>query len=297
MNATTAVAWCALLSSALSVHRPARAQQEVQLLLRCDDVGMCHGVNQAAERAIASGLPLSMSVMFACPWYTEAVDLLRRHPEISVGVHLTLNAEWQNYRWGPVSGRSAVPSLTDSCGMFWPSRALLFAHGPRLEEAEVELRAQIERARATGLRIDYLDYHMGAAVQTAELRSLVERLAREYGLGISRYFGEEDVVGAYATPPEEKLDTIRAALPRLAAGGVHLMVFHIGLDTPEMQALVDMNPGGLTVMSRHRQAELEALCSDEFRLLCREHGIRFITYRELIEQRGLEGMRAPASLE
>lgn len=297
MKARTSITRLALLSCLCLISRPARTQQEVQLLLRCDDIGMCHAVNQAAERAIASGLPLSMSVMFACPWYVEAVELLRRHPEVSVGVHLTLNAEWQHYRWGPVAGWNAVPSLTDSCGMFWPSRALLFQHGPRLEETELELRAQIERARATGLRIDYLDYHMGTAVQTAELRALVERLAREYGLGISRYFGEEDVAGAYATPPGEKLDTMRAALPRLAAGTIHLMVFHIGLDTEEMQALVDMNPGGLAFVSRHRQSELEALCSDGFRELCAQKGLRLITYRELIGKRGLESMRAPAHME
>ena len=94
--------------------------QHRQLMIRCDDIGMCHTVNMAFEKVIQMGIPVSASVMFACPWYQEAVEILRRHPEISVGVHLTLNSEWKNYRWGPVAGASAVPSLVDSCGYFFP---------------------------------------------------------------------------------------------------------------------------------------------------------------------------------
>jgi chitin disaccharide deacetylase len=61
--------------------------------------------------------------MFGCPWYLEAVDILKKYPNVSVGVHLMLNSEWRNYKWGPVLGRTAVPTLVDSDGYFFPSRA------------------------------------------------------------------------------------------------------------------------------------------------------------------------------
>ena len=60
----------------------------------------------------------SASVMFACPWYQEAVVILRKNPQISVGVHLVLNSEWKYYRWGPVLGREAVPVVQRRCRGF-----------------------------------------------------------------------------------------------------------------------------------------------------------------------------------
>ncbi len=268
-------------------------KEPIELLIRCDDIGMNHAVNEATKQLLESGLTISTSVMFACPWYQEAVEILKKHPNVSVGVHLTLNAEWKYYRWGPVTGAAAVPSLVDSVGYFFPTRASLFANKPRTEEVEQELRAQIRRALGSGLRIDYLDYHMGAAVTTLELRMVVEKLAKEFGLGISRYFGEEDVPGVYRAAVGNKKDTLLAAVRRLQPGAVQLLVHHIGLETPEMNALVDMNQTGLPEMSKHRQAELRGLLSPEFRLLLNERGIRLVTFRDLIRDRGLEGMKRP----
>ena len=265
----------------------------ITLLLRCDDLGMCHAVNMAGKQVMESGIPVSFSVMFACPWYQEAVDFLKQHSSVSVGNHLTLNAEWKNYRWGPVAGRSAVPSLVDSLGYFFPSRAAFFANKPKIQEVEKELRAQIERAMSTGLRIDYLDYHMGAAVSTPELRSLVEALAAEYGLAISRYFGETDVEGLYATPPASKTDTLVMLVRNLQPGPTRLLVFHIGIETPEMDALVDLNSFGLPEMSKHRHAELNALLSPEFHQVLKQKIVRLITYRDLIQSVGLKNMKRP----
>ena len=266
---------------------------QVTLLIRCDDWGMNHAVNMAAEQVVKSGIPVSASVMFACPWYQEAVELLKTHPEVSVGVHLTLNAEWKNYRWGPVAGASTVPTLVDSLGFFFPSRELLFRNNPRLDEIERELRAQIDRAVHSGLRVDYVDYHMGAAMQTLATRAIVEKLAAEYGLGISRYFGERDVSGVYAAPPDRKRDTLIAVTRELKPGGINLLVFHIGVDTPEMNALEDLNSFGLKEMSRHRRAELDALISSQFQDHLRNPRYRLTTYGKIKEGWGLDAMQRP----
>lgn len=276
-----------------TAHADSLSADRISLLLRCDDLGMCHAVNLAGKQVIESGMPVSFSVMFACPWYQEAVELLRQNPNVSVGVHLTLNAEWKNYRWGPVAGRTVVPSLVDSLGYFLPSRAALFANKPIIEEVERELRAQIERAKSTGLRIDYLDYHMGTAVSTPELRILLETLAADYGLAISRYFGEIDVEGLYVTPPVSKTDTLVMLAENLHPGPARLMVFHIGMETPEMDGLVDLNTFGLPEMSKHRNGELKALLSPEFHQVLKQKNIRLITYRDLIQTVGLKNMKRP----
>lgn len=263
------------------------------LLIRCDDIGMSHAVNMAAAELIRAGIPFSASVMFPCAWYQEGVDLLKQHPEISVGVHLTLNAEWKNYRWGPVSGKDAVPSLVDSCGYFFPSRAAFNAHNPKLEEIEKELRAQIQRAMQSGLKISYLDYHMGAAVDKLEYREIVEKLAKEYNLGISRYFGEIDMNSMYSLPIEKKTEFLCKTLDSLTSGNTNLLVCHIGMDQPELQAMKDMNSFGLQGMSKHRNAELNALLSREFSESVKKNKIKLITYGSLIENAGLINMKRP----
>lgn len=264
-----------------------------RLLIRCDDFGMCHAVNMAVQQVIAAGIPVSVSVMFACPWYQEAVEILKAHPEVSVGVHLTLNAEWKNYRWGPVAGRSQVPSLVDREGFFFPSRALLMANRPKDSEVEKELRAQVERALRTGLRIDYLDHHMGTAMQTEKWRRMVEKLAQKHQLGIPQYFDEAYSSATYAAPQAGKVDSLVAHLQKLDRQRVNLQVMHVGLDTPEMAALIDLNAFGLANMSQHRQAELAALLSPQFRAAVEQHGVRLMTYRDLIAAEGLAKMRRP----
>jgi hypothetical protein len=266
---------------------------QTTVLIRCDDLGMCHTVNAAAMQVFETGIPVSVSVMFACPWYQEAVELLKRYPNVSVGVHLTLNAEWKNYRWGPIVGRNAAASLVDSLGYFFPSRATFFANGPKLEEIRKELGAQIDRAIHSGLHIDYLDYHMGTAVDKPELRAVVESLAKDYGLAISRYFGETDVNGVYDAPLANKLDTLLARTKSLGAGAINLMVFHIGLQTAEMDVLEDMNSFGLREMSKHREAEFKALTSPHFHALVRSNQIRLTTYREVTKEAGLSSMKRP----
>lgn len=292
------VALIAAMGSALpaqTIDNASRNGNRIAVLIRCDDLGMCHTVNMAARQVFESGIPVSVSVMVACPWYQEAVELLKQFPQVSVGVHLTLNAEWKNYRWGPVAGRNVVPSLVDSLGYFFPSRAAFFANGPRPEEVERELRAQIERAIHTGLHIDYLDYHMGTAVDRPELRSIVESLAKEYGLGISRYFKEFYVNGVYNALPSAKLDTLLQKTNELQPGPVNLMVFHIGLQTPEMDALVDLNSFGLPEMSKYREGELKALLSSRFRELLRSKDIQLKTYRDLVKEIGLSNMQRPTN--
>lgn len=267
--------------------------QQPKLLIRCDDIGMSHSVNMAAEELIKTGIPFSASVMFACPWYQEGVEILRNQPQISVGIHLTLNAEWKNYRWGPVAGQNSVKSLVDSCGYFFPSRASLYNNNPKLEDIEAELRAQIERAKLTGLKIDYLDYHMGTAVDKPEYRKIVEKLARDYNLGISRYFGEIDSESMYDDPIETKADSLLLYLTKLNGEKINLLVCHISKDSPEMQAMIDLNPFGPEQMSKHRDAELKALVSNKIQTVLKSGKLKLLTYSDLIKDPGLSKMKSP----
>lgn len=275
-----------------AVAQPAGAGKP-SLLIRCDDIGMCHAVNMAAKQVLETGMPVSMSVMVPCAWFSEAAELLKQYKNVSIGIHLTLNAEWKQYRWGPVAGSGTVPSLVDSAGNFFPSRALLFGNNPKLSEIETELRAQIDKALKAGLKIDYLDYHMGAAVQTPETRAIVEKLAAEYKLGISRYFGENEISGWYFATPANKLDSMQLSLTKAKAGTANLMVIHVGLETPEMNAMEDLNPFGPKNMSQHRQGELYALVSPVLQQQIKSDAFTLVNYGMLIQERSLSSMKKP----
>src|SRR5215218_9084694 len=223
---------------AISIPEGARAQTSgsPEVLLRLDDVGMDHSVNTAIERVARTGMPFSASVMFACPWYQEAVEMLKKYPHVTVGVHLVLNSEWRNYRWGPVLGKTGVPSLVDSVGYFLPSTREFLASKYDLGEVERELDAQMQRAIGSGLKITYVDYHMGTAVSTPQLRAVVERIAQKYHVGISRYYGEVSNT-LFDTPIDQKKADLLARDRKSTRTRPNLWVLHVAERTPEMEVL------------------------------------------------------------
>lgn len=254
---------------------------------------MSHGVNTAVRELLATGLPFSASLMVPCPWFLEAADILRHRPGVSLGIHLTLNSEWKHYRWGPVLGAAAVPSLVDGHGYFHATERDFAAADIDLGEVERELRAQIERALGAGLELDYLDYHMLTAVSTPELRAIVERLASTYGLGLSTYF-EERSASLWDVEPDHKLSTLLDLVARLEPGRPNLLVMHLAKETPEVSALVDLNNADDPYrVARHRSAELAALTSPAFRAALVRRGVELDTYGGLVENFGLEAMRRP----
>lgn len=284
-----------LLLISLSLFREGTVPPRV--LLRIDDEGMNHSVNLGVKQLAQTGISFSSSVMFACPWYQEAVANLKNFPNVSAGVHLVLNSEWKYYRWGPVLGRSTVPSLVDADGFFLPSIEGFLDSNYKLDEVEKELTAQMERARQSGLKIDYIDYHMLTAVATPQLRAIVEKLARNYHVGISRYF-DENYQSMFSVPVESKKSDFLKRLENLDRNHVNLIVFHIAQDTPEMRALIDMNDAKMhsktePLVAMHRSKELSVLLSKEFQDMVRNGSIRLITYRDLVREQGLAKMKAP----
>ena len=284
-----------LLLVSLSLFREETGTPRV--LLRIDDDGMNHSVNLAVKQLAETGISFSSSVMFACPWYQEAVANLKDFPNVSSGIHLVLNSEWKYYRWGPVLGAAAVPSLVDADGYFLPSIEGFLDSNYKLDEVEKELTAQMERARHSGLKIDYIDYHMLTAVGTPQLRAIVEKLARNYNLGISRYF-DENYQSMFSVPIESKKSEFLKLLANLDRSRVNLIVLHIAQDTPEMRALIDMNDAKMhsktePLTAMHRSKELSLLLSKEFQNMVKNGSIRLITYRDLVREQGLAKMKAP----
>jgi predicted glycoside hydrolase/deacetylase ChbG (UPF0249 family) len=150
-------------SSAALAERLGFAAGDRIAIVHADDIGMCHAANAGAFDALANGVVTCGSIMVPCPWFREAADLARAHPEADLGVHLTLNSEWPQYRWAPVAGRDRVPSLVDAEG-YLPRTLLEVLRNAKPEHVEIELRAQVAMALAAGIDVTHLDSHMGTVL-------------------------------------------------------------------------------------------------------------------------------------
>ena len=258
------------------------------LIINADDFGMCHAINEAIFRALKKGVLRSTTLMVPCPWALHAMHFLTDHPEIPFGIHLTVISDWVDYRWGPVTSREKVPSLIDKAGYFYN-----FEHMPeflaqvRLDQLEMEFRAQIEAVLATGLKPTHLDWHSLRIGGRADIFEVMLRLAREYGLALrvagrswiekvqSQGFptNDYDFLDSYLLDPVDKSARYDQMLRELPTGLSEWAV-HPGLDNSELLAI---EPDGKHV----RQTDFDFLMSQEAKDIVKEEGIILLDYRAL----------------
>src|SRR5512133_106540 len=151
------------------------------LIIHADDMGLAHSVNTACIKAFENKGITSGSIMVTCPWANEIEAYVKDHPGMDVGIHLTLTAEWDLYKWGGITPSDQITSLLDKNNFFYASVEALgkVAKGT---EAEKELRAQIDRAIAAGVRPTHIDTHMGSVLANPELIKVYLNLADAYHL-------------------------------------------------------------------------------------------------------------------
>lgn len=178
-----------ILVTLLAINSTAFAQQKTiqerlgysketkLLIIHADDIGVSHSENSASIYTMEKGVVNSGSIMVPCPWFPEISDYAKSHPNADIGLHLTLTSEWRNYKWGPVTSKDKVPSLLDEQGYFNSGTLALMKNG-KPEEVEMELRAQIERAKKFGIDPTHFEAHMAGAVSTPEFLRIYIKLGR-----------------------------------------------------------------------------------------------------------------------
>jgi chitin disaccharide deacetylase len=274
------------------------------LIIHSDDAGMSHAVNVATQAGLESGLVTSASIMVPCPWFKEFAVYARAHPQFDYGIHLTLNSEWENYRWGPVASKDLVPSLLDPEGCLWDNVAQVVAHA-KADEVKVELKAQIDKALAFGVPLSHLDTHMGAVVSRPDLVEVYVALSLEYNLPIL-FFRQLDAETARDHPAlaerlkdcvakleERKLPILDGMLQFYGGNvpdqrmqlyfdeiakikpGVTQLIIHCGQDGDELRAITD---------SAARRDQDRALFTDPAtRKFIDEQGIKLISWKQFRE--------------
>jgi len=178
------------------------------VILHVDDVGMSWDSNEGAIKAMTNGVANSCSIMMPCPWVPGFVQYLKKHPEIDAGLHLTLTAEWEQYRWAPLSGPKAVPGLIDGEGVFWATVEDVVKHGSA-DEVEVEIRAQVERAFRMGFTPTHLDTHMGTVYGSVPFLQRYIKVGIDYKIPVMFPAGHATLIKTQMQMPEAQIQGLR----------------------------------------------------------------------------------------
>lgn len=272
------------------------------VILHTDDIGMCQASLQAFEDLWDFGTISSGAVMVPCPWFPATAEFCRAHPEVDMGVHATLNAEWDSYRWGPISTRDPQTGLIDKDGYFHQWHPAVYANAS-VEAVAAEVNAQVEHALAAGVDVTHIDSHMGTIMhprfvqsylQAGASRRIPNMLPRSGSQGFWMLDMDEAALAAYkpmldemeaagqpmldglsSLPLEHDQDHIGLAkklLGELPVGVTHF-IFHPSVDTPELRAIAPDWPA--------RVANYRAFMSQEIKDFIKNSGIQVIGYRRL----------------
>jgi chitin disaccharide deacetylase len=153
------------------------------VIFHVDDAGMSYESNQGTFQSLDYGIATSCSVMMPCPWAGNFMMQSKEKPGMDIGLHLVLTSEWKTYRWEPLAGKTLVPSLHDPEGSFWHSVEQVVQHG-NPEEVYLELKAQVERALALGIKPTHLDSHMGTLFASDKFLEKYIQIGVEYGIPV-----------------------------------------------------------------------------------------------------------------
>jgi predicted glycoside hydrolase/deacetylase ChbG (UPF0249 family) len=292
----------------LAVGRLSAAQDEAKrcVIIHADDAGMSHSVNMATIEGMEKGIVSSASIMVPCPWFKEIAAYAKAHPERDFGIHLTLNCEWDNYRWGPVAPRESVPSLVDPEGYLWHGVPDIVRNA-KAAEVETELRAQVKRAIEFGVPVSHLDTHMGAVVSRPDLVEVYVKLGIEFGVPVFflRQIREagtlpKDVQARAATllaelekhdlpvldymtqyysgePYETKKKMYLKAITETKPG-VRYLIIHCGYNNEELQAI--------TTSSVIRDNDRRAFTDPEVIEAVKKSGVEVVSWKQVREMNG-----------
>jgi predicted glycoside hydrolase/deacetylase ChbG (UPF0249 family) len=218
------------VSDAALAERLGFARDTRVVIITADGLGQCHSANEGTYEALRHGLATSASLQVPCPWAREAAARYRGE---DVGVGLTLNAEYDLYRWGPLT---QVPSLYDGDGGFPRTVTDVWDHAD-LDEVRRECRAQIERAILYGFDVTFLSSHLDVLGYRPEFFDVALELAVEFGLPLRPV-------------PSSNLHQVGFPLAKLAhAEGVtmpdHVVVARSGIGGRQAieRALFELPPG------------------------------------------------------
>ena len=267
------------------------------LIIHADDMGLSQSVNAATLKAFTSKGITSGSIMVPCPWSGDIMKYLKEHPGPDVGIHLTLTAEWDTYRWDGISSFDQIRSLLDSSGRF-PRTVEELGKTAKGDEAYKELKAQIDLAIKSGVNPTHIDTHMGSVLANPELVKVYLQLSEEYKLPIlfpREYVGmlPKDVAAMFGSKiflldnlfmldnsliKGSWTESYRKGIESLKPG-LNQIIVHLAINNDEIKAIC----GGVDYGSEWRQKDLDFVTGNELKEMLKANNIKLITWRQVGE--------------
>jgi predicted glycoside hydrolase/deacetylase ChbG (UPF0249 family) len=256
---------------------------EIQLLVRADDIGSFHAANGGCIESYQNGIARSVELMPVCAWFPEAVQLLNENPGYDVGIHLTLTSEWRSVKWRPLTH---CPSLVDKDGYFYPmvwenpnfpAGSSIAESDWKLDEIEQELRAQIELSLKHIPHISHLSNHMGFTMLDPKIEELVNKLAKEYKLEVNTEELQRFQGWGRDVPMEQRIDKFCENLEKLTPGK-YLFVEHPAVASDEMKTVGHV---GYENVAEDREWVTRVFTSEKVKRTIQEKGIKLISYKDL----------------
>jgi len=272
------------------------------VIIHTDDIGMCHASVQAFKDLWAFGTITSGAVMTPCPWFPAVAKMCRQNPDMDMGVHATLNAEWENYRWTPISAGEAGSGLRDEVGYFHQWHQAVYDNAS-VEEVDVEVNLQIEKALKAGIDVTHVDSHMGTIMNPKYIQSYIQAASKRFlpnflprltavGIDLMGVDDEERIKyapvmqvmesmgipmmdGVLAMPLEHADDHIGVAKKMLGEVpmGITHFILHPSIDTHELR--------NICPDWQARVANYNAFMSDELKKFMESENIKLIGYRQI----------------
>jgi len=289
--------WCALVLFSVSLSAFAQEKslaenlgypKDARLLIIHSDLAMMHSTDRAAFESIEKHWITSATIIVPAPWFPEAAAFARAHPDGDYGLHLALNSEWDSYRWGPVMGPAAVPSLVDKDGYFPPLTSDVLVHA-KLDEVERELRAQVDKAKSAGIPITHLDAHMETLWASPQLLAVYQKIGRDCGLPVLLPGGPvKDIQIGPKVQPAEWLAWYKTRLSGLPPG-VYQLTLHLGYDDEEARGATGGRPWG----AAWRQRDWDMLRNSDLRAWLKQQGFLLVMWKEIASRLAAAGSRVP----
>jgi len=256
-----------------------KKKDTIYLITKADDVGSNHSANRAFYDGYKKGILRNGVIMMTCASAKEAAEMFKDEPGFCMGLHLTMNAEWDNVKWGPVLPAEKVPSIVDEKGHLFQTTRALYENKPRLEDILNEMQAQLDLARKYGLKIKFADCHMGFSWVLNNLESEISKWCRRNGLlEPHKIFKPLPQVEAAGDPVERFIARLEAAEP----GVYFIHMGHPAYDTPEMRNLGHEGYPG-DVVAEERDWDRRRLMDDRILEYVKENNIVPITIDEALK--------------